>query len=124
MPLLSASELAQLRTDLADLLPDTCQVQRMIISKNGPYDVETWGTAIVSTACRFDPDTGRRGDTEIVADREAGIARYIVTMAYDVDLRDGDRIIYSGGTYEITLLHTEHSLNGSVRARASMISGD
>lgn len=122
-PLLTASELAQLRADIADLLPDTCQVQRMTSSKSGPYDVEAWGTAVASTACRFDPDT-RMNTSDLVADREAGIARYIVTMAYDVDLRDGDRIVYSGGTYEITLLHTEHSMNGSTRARASMISGD
>lgn len=123
MSLLNAAELAQLRADIADLLPDTCRVERGTISKNGPYDVKAWGTAITSTACRFDPDSLRNA-ADLVADREAGIARYIVTMNYDVDLRDGDRIVYSGGTYEITELHTEHSLNGAVRARVSMIAGD
>lgn len=122
MPLLTDAEIAQLRSDIGDLLPDTCQVQRSGIVNVDGFPEETWGTAIVSTACRYDPDTSPMPDA--VAGREAGIARYIVTMGYDVDLRDGDRIVYSGGTYEITALHTEHSLNGSVRAKVSMIQGD
>jgi uncharacterized protein (UPF0128 family) len=122
MPLLSSSELAQLRADIADLLPDTCRVERMSASNTGGYVTETWGTAIASTTCRIDPDT-RRSDADIVADREAGISRYIATFQYDTDLRDGDRIVYSGNTYQVTELHTEHSMNGSVRARVTRVEG-
>lgn len=122
MPLLSPAELAQLRADIADLLPDTCRIERMTATNTGGYVTEAWGTAIASTTCRIDPDT-RRTDSETVADREAGISRYIATFRYDTDLRDGDRIIYSGSTYQVTELHTEHSMNGSVRARVSKIEG-
>jgi hypothetical protein len=120
--MLSAAELAQLRSDIADLLPDTCRIERMTIVNTGGYAEETWGTAVVSAPCRFDPDS-RRSDVETVADRDAGISRYIVSMLYNADLRDGDRLVYNGGTYELTELHTEHSLNGAVRARVSRVEG-
>lgn len=121
-PLLSASELAALRADIADLLPDTCRIERMTAANTGGYVTETWGTAIASAACRIDPDQ-RRSENSVVGDREAGISRYIATFEHDTDLRDGDRIVYSGGMYEVIELHSQHSMNGSVRARVSRIEG-
>lgn len=123
MPLLSAAELAQLRVDINDLLPDDCRVERAAYSNIGGDTTETWGTAIASVDCRFDPDS-RRSQEEIIAGREAGVSRYIVTFPYNTDVRDGDRLYFKSMYYQILELHSQHSLNGSVRLRVARIEGE
>jgi hypothetical protein len=123
MTFLSPSELAQLRSDLTDLLPDTCRIERATITKSGAYDVETWGTAVASVACRVDPDNLRQNE-DIVGEREAGITRYIVTVPYNTDVQDGDRLVHGGNTYEITMLHDNHSARMARRLRVSQIRGE
>lgn len=123
MPMFTAKELADLRSDLLDLMPDSCRIERPSYVNPDGYAEEGWGTAVVSIACRFDPDTTRK-DVETVADREAHIARYIVTLPYDADIQDGDRLAFSGKTYEVLQIHDVHSDHASRRLRVSIIRGD
>lgn len=123
MPLLTAAELAQLRSDLNDLLPDTCTILRPSFTNNyGDSDV-TWGTATASAPCRFDPDTSRK-DIETIGGRDNGIARYIVTLQYNATVFDGDRLGFGGKTYQITELHGEHSARAVKRLKASLVQGE
>lgn len=121
--MLSPAELAQLRIDVLETLVDTCRIERDAGTNLYGDHVPNWGTAIASAVCRFDPDTLRR-DQETVAGREAGVARYIVSLEHDTDVRDGDRLIYNGGTFEIIQLHIKHSLNAFRRLRVSEIMGE
>lgn len=123
MPLLSTSELAALRADILDLLPDTCRIERPTYVNVAGDVTETWGTATASVECRFDPDRLRR-EQETVAEREAGVARYIVTLPYDADVQDGDRLYFDGEYYQIFQLHNQHSMNGSVRCRVTRVEGE
>lgn len=120
MPLLTSSELAQLRSDILDLLPDTCRIERMTVSNTNGYAEETWGTAVASIACRFDPDNTRIAQ-EIVAAGEANVIRYIVTLPYDANVQDGDRLFFASSYYEIQQLHDVHSDRASRRLRVSLI---
>lgn len=119
----SAKELADLRNDLLDLMPDTCRIERPAYVNTDGYAEESWGTAVASVKCRFDPDTTRK-DVETVADREAHLARYIVTLPYNADIQDGDRLAFSGKTYEVLQIHETHSNHASRRLRVSIIRGD
>lgn len=121
--MLSAGELEQLRSDILETLTDTCRIERPTYTNSYGDSVETWGTAVASAVCRFDPDTLRR-DQEMIGEREAGVARYIVTLEYDADVQDGDRLIYDGGTYQIIQLSISHSLRAVRRLRVSEIQGE
>ncbi len=121
MPLLTSRELADLRSDILDLLPDTCQIQTPIEVNTGGYVEPGWGTAVASVACRFDPDTPKYG--EIIADKESHITRYIVTLPYNTPVEDGQRLVFSGNNYEILQIHDAHSDNATRRLRVSIIRG-
>jgi head-tail adaptor len=109
MTMLTAQELADLRGDVLELLPDTCIIQR---SSGGTADMyghvaENW-LAAGTVVCRMDPFwrtiTGEAGA------REALRNYHRLTVAYDADLRTGDRVSFSSDIYEIVELHDDHSL--------------
>lgn len=120
MPMLTSRELADLRNDILDLLPDTCRIERMTVTNTNGYAEESWGTAVASIACRFDPDTSRK-ETEVAGAQEAHLIRYIVTLPYNANVQDGDRFVYQGSTYEMLQLHDVHSNNASKRVKVSLI---
>lgn len=119
MPMLTSAELAQLRRDILELLPDTCRIERFTSANTNGYVEEQWGTAVASIACRFDPDT-RRSEEDVIDDREARIVRYIATLPYDADVLNSDRLIFNSGTYEIMQLHDAHSDRASRRLHVSL----
>jgi head-tail adaptor len=120
MTFLTAAELAQLQSDLEELLPDTCRIERPTTTNTNGSISQTWGTAVASVACRFDPET-IRGQEDQVALRETGIARYIVTFPYNADLRDDDRLVHNSSTYNIVTLYDLHSARGVRRARVEAV---
>lgn len=121
--MLTAKELATLRdVDAPDLLPDTCRIERPTHTNSYGVITASWGTAVASTACRLDPDKSRKEEM-VISDRESMISRYQLTLPYNVDVRDGDRIVHNGVVYEIIELHENHSLNMFRRARVSQIRG-
>jgi len=122
MTMLTDNELAQIREDVLGLLPDTCRIERATVTNSNGYVTETWGTAVASAACRFDIDFSTRSEV-LISEREAGISPYLVTFPYDADIRDGDRLVYDGGTYQVLKLWTAQSSHFVRRARASIIQG-
>lgn len=118
--MLTANELAQLRSDVAELLPDSCRIERFTITNSNGYAEENWATAVASAPCRFDPDT-RRTDTDVIADEEARIIRYIVTLGYNENVLNSDRLVFNSGTYEIMQLHDVHTNRLVRRAHVSLI---
>jgi hypothetical protein len=123
MTFLTAAELTQIRLDIAEFFTDTCRVERPTVTNTNGYTSKAWGTAVTSALCRFDPDNSNR-DVQVIGDREADISQYLVSLEYDVDIRDGDRLVYDGGTYHITSLAEAHSAQFTTRVRCSLIRGE
>lgn len=117
--MLTARELSDLRNDILETLPDTCTILRQTTSNGGGYSSATWGTATASAVCRVDPL--RQQDSGIVADKEAGVTNWQLTLAYNADIADGDRIQHSGTTYEVQQVHATHSLNAVRRATLAKV---
>jgi head-tail adaptor len=120
MTFLTTAELSQLQSDLEELLPDTCRIERPTTTNTSGSISQTWGTAVASVACRFDPDNVQSQSGE-VALRETGIARYTVTLPYDADVRDDDRLVHNSATYNIVTLYDLHSARGVRRARVEAV---
>ncbi len=115
--MLTDGELADLRADVLALLPVTVTISRASESTNDYGEaVKTWATSS-TVAGRVDP-LGQRERERVVADQEKGLSYYQITVAYDADLRDGDRVIAEGVTYEVKTLHANHSLRATRRAIA------
>lgn len=118
MPLniLSDAELADLRTEIVGLLPDTCSIMRPTYTNNKGKAIETWGTAVASANCRVDPSSQRQSNDQAVGAQESGAARWQLTVEWDCDIQDGDRIVFNSKIYQIEQLHEDHSLRAVRRA--------
>lgn len=123
MSLLTSDELAQLRTDLAALLPDTCIILSSTYTPDGVGgQTQTWGTAAASAACRVDPYQ-RQDSAGIVAEREAARTWYRLTVEYNAALAYDCRVVFDGDTYEVVQLYDDHSLRAVRRATIAKIEG-
>ena len=123
MTFLTDDELRSLRVEVIELLPDTCRILRRVDTNNSGYISSTWGTAVATAACRFDPES-LLSERQVVSDRLSNITTYQVTLEYDTDIEDGDRVVYDGGTYSIRQLHEAHSARLFRRVRVERIRGE
>lgn len=106
--MLTAAEIAQMRVTQAAALPDTGTVQR----KSAPADGRG-GQAVSYTDfatgvnCRLGQGQGAKPGTR--GDRIDTRIPWVVTFAYNQDIRSTDRIVIGGRTFEVISLedHTE-----------------
>lgn len=112
--ILSDAELDNLRTEIVGLLPDTCRIERPTYTNVKGKVVETWGTAVASANCRVDPVNNSL--KALASDQESGAARWRLTVEWDADIKDGDRIVFNSKVYQVETLHEDHSLRAVRRA--------
>jgi SPP1 family predicted phage head-tail adaptor len=118
---LTSLELTQARSDVLVTLTDTCTIQRATEATDDyGHTTKTWATAVSGVACRFDP-FARQDSTGQVAMQEQGRSWYRLTLAWNTDLRDGDRVVYDSDTYEVLQLHDDHSARIVRRAAVAKV---
>lgn len=109
MTMLTAAELTQLRADVAELMPDTCDIERNSSSVDSAgFESESWAVQVDDTPCRIDP-YNKQFSSGIVGEREENITWWQLTVSWNVDIADGDRVIFGSDTYQIVQLHDDHS---------------
>jgi hypothetical protein len=120
--MLTSTELDRLRADARLTLPDICAILRPSASTDSDGDsASTWGTALAEVACRLDPFRWRDWQG-LVAEREVSRTYYVLTLPFDTDLRDGDRVVVSDQSLEVMQLFDLHSDRIVVRAYVARIS--
>lgn len=120
--MLSADELADLRAEVLGLLPDQAVILRPegTVTASGAWS-ETYSAA-GTVAARIDPFKMTQGD-RVIAAQERGRAWYQLSVPWDADLRDGDRVTVSSVTYELVQVHDDHSQRLVRRAIVSKLGG-
>ena len=110
-------ELADLQDDLAaELLPDTCTILSVSYASDGQGgQVETWGTAAASVACRKDPLPLRSGEGLSGAAVQPFHA-WVFTLPADTTITNAHRIVHGGATYNVTSADPGKSWEACVRA--------
>lgn len=98
--MLSTADLAALRAEFNQSLPDTAQVQRVTRQSDGAGgSTETW-TTIATVACRVSP-MGNLPVERAIADRLTGVQFWAVTLPAATDITAADRIVSGGRTFEV-----------------------
>lgn len=120
--MLSADELADLRAEVLGLLPDQAVILRPegTVTASGAWS-ETYSAA-GTVAARIDPFKMTQGD-RVIAAQERGRAWYQLSVPWDADLRDGDRVSVADVTYELVQVHDDHSQRIVRRAIVSKLGG-
>jgi SPP1 family predicted phage head-tail adaptor len=112
---LSALELAQLRADHEDYMPDTCTIQTktVAIGAAGGW-TETW-TDTATVDCRLAPTMHGLGEI-INAAQLASLTSWVLTVHHDQAISAEQRVVVGGDTYEVERVEDDHSHRTARRA--------
>jgi hypothetical protein len=117
--MLSADELARIRSDLAGLLPDTCNLLAGTAAPDGfGGQTITWGTASASVACRKDYE---RGAKILSGEAQQIFTGWMFSLPYNTTVTETTRIEHGGKTYTIKGQDSGKSWNAVLRVAAEEI---
>lgn len=113
MSLLSDAELAQIRADVALMLPDTCN----ILSPAGTADgyggyTEAYGTVSAGVACRLDPI---QGNEQVAGAAPQDFYRYMLTLPYGTAITIANKVVISTVEYKVVSVDAGKSWDTSRR---------
>ena len=114
---LTDAELASIRDDIADLLPDTCIIIMVTNTPDG-FGGYTQGTAAAGTVnCRLDAKiiNNLRASESIAAGGIQPFHQYILTVPYDTTITTNNQVQKDNEVYNVISVDTEKSWIGSVR---------
>ena len=103
--LLTDGELTQLRADVLGVLVQTVAIWRASETVSAAGDAVKSFALSTSVAGRLDPMTRKSATSYMIGDQEKGRAYYQVTLVYNADLNDGDRVVVDGVTYDVLQIH-------------------
>lgn len=105
--MLTAAELAEMRSVQAEAMAGTCVVTRRTLASDGAGGyTETWA-AVGTVAGRVWPAT-ESGAERLIADRITETDAWVITVPQGTDVLAKDRITEGGRTFEVVtaLVHT------------------
>jgi hypothetical protein len=119
---LTAAELTAIRSDVEDLLPDTCTIQYVSTSNNELGEaVRTYTARGTAIACRLDPMTGPKEEYGLFGAELQTEGNWILTLKHDQTITLTDRVIKDGTTFEVIYVDPEKSWKASTRAQLKEI---
>ena len=87
---LTVKELAQMRADIEDLMPDTCDILSVAYTADGEGGMaETWGTALANVNCRIDY---RSGSEKVTSGAIQSYSKAVLSLPYTTALTTKHRI--------------------------------
>lgn len=120
---LSTQELAQLRAEANDYLPDTCTIQTPTVSRDAQGGFTTaYANTHTSVSCRLAPELVRE-DKTLAGDRVQALSRWVLTVAYNQALAENYRVVHDSETYEVEHLEDTHSNRTAKRAYLRRLDG-
>jgi hypothetical protein len=123
---LTAAELAAIRSDVNNLLPDTCEIQEMVVSSNDVGEPSrTYSARGTAIACRLDPEIQANSAFEYLggfADTVKSTGNFRLTLKHDQTIEITDRVVCNGVTYEVIAVDPGKSWKASTRASLQQVS--
>ena len=87
---LTVKELAQMRADIEDLMPDTCDILSVAYTADGEGGMtEAWGTALANVNCRIDY---RSGSEKVTGGAIQSYSKAVLSLPYTTALTTKHRI--------------------------------
>ena len=103
-------------------LPDICHTQRRSeVSDGGGGITTTWNEHLASVPCRLSPVGG--GEIGLTGSRIEDESTSIVTMAWDTDVVEADRLLINGRAYDVTLVRRRGNWALTLRVEAKEAQG-
>lgn len=104
--MLTADELEWMRETAGEALPSTCIVMGTAWVSDGMGGGTVTWNAVGTVACRLEAQSG---DERVSGDRKTVFARYRLTMPYDTEVTEQDKVQVDGVTYRVLFVDTGKS---------------
>jgi hypothetical protein len=106
---ITAAELAEMRDDLEDSLPDLAVIQtRGFLSDGGGGGTTTW-TVAGTVSCRVTPVSSSGEGEAVRGGRVHPDTEYVFTFPYDTAITDTHQVVHAGGTFTATAVRAPKS---------------
>lgn len=106
---LSSRDIAQMRVDVEQLMPSTCQILAVTITPDGQgTGREAWGTISADVKCRLDFQSG---DESINADALTSYTRGVLSLPACETITPANRVELSGIQYAVISVNRGQSWN-------------
>lgn len=124
---LTTAELADIRNDINQLLPDTCTIKYVSESVDTiGQPVRSYTNRGTAISCRLDPvaNVGLMGHEAMSAMKNYLVTEnmWILTLKHDQTIATTDQVIINSTTYEVRFVDGAKSWKGSTRAVLEVIS--
>lgn len=107
--MITAAELADMRDDLEDSLPDLAVIQtRGFLSDGGGGGTTTW-TVAGTVSCRVTPVSSSGEGEAVRGGRVHPDTEYVFTFPYDTAITDTHQVVHAGGTFTATAVRAPKS---------------
>lgn len=120
--MLSAAEIAAMRSTEAQALPDTCTIQR----KGGSSDDRggrsvSYSVHASNVACRLGRAGSRSGIETIDAEKVQQQTPWVVTFAHNQDVQNTDRIVINGRMFEAVSVEPHEAWTMALRVQVAEV---
>ena len=116
---LTARELAQMRADIEDLFPDTCDILSVAYTSDSEGGfAEAWGTATAGVHCRIDY---RSGTERMTGGAIQPYNKAVISLPYNTTISATNRIKSGAYTWSILSLNDGQSWQAVKRAELERI---
>ena len=107
---ITAAELIQMRADVQELMPDTCNLLTATGTADGYGGVTmTWGTATSGVSCRLDNASNTTYGEKLVANGIQPFSRWILSVPYGSAMTDEMRVEIGADIYNVTMVDVDKS---------------
>jgi head-tail adaptor len=118
---ISAAELEQMRSDIEQLFPDTCNILVPTYTSDGAGgNTETWGTITNGTAvpCRVDYKAGRES---VTAGAITPYQQAVISLAHGVIITAANRIVVGTDTFSVQANNAGQSWKAVTRVSVELV---
>ena len=122
MPLLSAQEITDMRSEQSGTLPDTVVIWRYTTASDGMGgQTETWASAGTVNG-RLSP-AGRAGAETIIAERLTAAEPWVITVPTGTSVKERDRLGVGSRTFEVEFVNEHAAWETALRCYSYEVAG-
>ena len=116
---LTARELAQMRADIEDLMPDECDILSVAYTSDGEGGLtESWGTAVANVPCRLDYRSGREN---IAGAAVQSYNKAVLSLPYSTEIETTNRVQIDTSVWSVISVNHKQSWDAVRRAELERV---
>jgi len=107
---ITAAELTQMRADVQELMPDTCNLLTVTNTPDGYGGVtQAWGTATADVICRLDNASNTTYGEQLVANGIQPFSRWVLSVPHGTSMTDEMQVEIGADLYNVTMVDVDKS---------------